>query len=314
MSSSASLPRMPGRTVIVTDSTASLPPEVAQERGIVVVPLQVVIGATVYDEGAEGATPALVAEALREFRPVSTSRPAPAALLEVYEKAAADCATGIVSIHLSAEMSGTHESALLAARDASIPVTVVDSRQVGVATGYAALAAADVLDAGGEVADAAVAARCRAEAATTLFYVDTLEYLRRGGRIGAAAALLGGALSVKPLLQIKDGRVANLERVRTSARALSRMEDMLVEAAGRASIDVCVSHLANPERAGDLAGRLRARLDGNLGGREVWCGELGAVLGAHVGPGMVAACVAPRLDANGARQPADRPQGAQPTA
>jgi DegV family protein with EDD domain len=211
-------------------------------------------------------------------------------------------------------MSGTHESALLAARDASIPVTVVDSRQVGVATGYAALAAADVLDAGGEVGGAAAAARHRAEAATTLFYVDTLEYLRRGGRIGAAAALLGGALSVKPLLQIKDGRVANLERVRTSARALSRMEDLLVEAAGDKSVDVCVSHLANPDRAGDLAGRLTTRLAANLGGRDVWSGELGAVLGAHVGPGMVAACVAPRLDADGAPEPADRPQGTQPTA
>jgi DegV family protein with EDD domain len=286
---------MPGRTVVVTDSTASLPPEVVQERGIVVVPLQVVIGATVYDEGAEGATPELVAQALKDFRPVSTSRPAPAALLEVYEKAASDGAEHVLSIHISGDMSGTHESALLAARDASVPVTVVDSRQVGVATGYAALSAADVLDAGGSVADAAEAARERADRATALFYVDTLEYLRRGGRIGAAAALLGGALAVKPLLRIEDGRVANLERVRTSARALSRLEDLIVEAAGDQDVDLCVSHLANPDRAADLAGRLGERLAVNLGGREVWCGELGAVLGAHVGPGMVAACVAPRL-------------------
>ena len=286
---------MAGRTVVVTDSTASLPPEVALERGIVVVPLQVVIGATVYDEGAEGATPELVAQALKDFRPVSTSRPAPAALLEVYEKAASDGADQVLSIHLSGDMSGTHESALLASRDAPVPVTVVDSRQVGVATGYAALSAADVLDAGGSVAEAAHAARVRADLATALFYVDTLEYLRRGGRIGAAAALLGGALAVKPLLQIEDGRVANLERVRTSARALSRLEDLIVEAAGDQDVDLCVSHLANPDRAGDLAARLGDRLAANLDGREVWCGELGAVLGAHVGPGMVAACVAPRL-------------------
>ncbi len=285
---------MAGRTVVVTDSTASLPPEVAQERGIVVVPLQVVIGATVYDEGADGATPELVAQALKDFRPVSTSRPAPAALLEVYEKAAAEGADAVLAIHLSGDMSGTHESALLAAGDASIPVTVVDSRQVGVATGYAALSAADVLDAGGSVEEAAAAARRRADLATSLFYVDTLEYLRRGGRIGAAAALLGGALAVKPLLRIDEGRVANLERVRTSARALSRLEDLIVEAAGDLDVDVCVSHLANPDRAADLAGRLATRLATNLDGRDVWCGELGAVLGAHVGPGMVAACVAPR--------------------
>jgi DegV family protein with EDD domain len=285
---------MAGRSVIVTDSTASLPDDVAAARGIVVVPLQVVIGATVYDEGTEGATPELVAGALKEFRPVSTSRPAPAALLEIYEKLAADGAESIVSIHLSGEMSGTIESAQLAARDATIPVTVVDSRQVGVATGYAALAAADVLDAGGSPEDAAAVARERAAACTALFYVDTLEYLRRGGRIGAAAALLGGALAVKPLLTITDGTVANLERVRTSARALSRLEDLAVEAAGDGPIDLCVSHLASPDRAGALADRLRERLAVNLGGREVWCGELGAVLGAHVGPGMVAVCVAPR--------------------
>src|SRR5689334_14965421 len=153
---------MSGKAVVVTDSTASLPPEVAEQRGIVVVPLQVVIGATVYDEGPGGATPEMVAEALKEFRPVSTSRPSPAYVAEVYAKAAVEGATEILSVHLSAEMSGTHESALLAAQDAPVPVTVVDSRQVGVATGYAALSAADVLDAGGSVADAAAAARARA--------------------------------------------------------------------------------------------------------------------------------------------------------
>ena len=286
---------MAGTAVVVTDSTASLPPEVADGRGIVVVPLQVVIGATVYDEGPGGASPEMVAEALREFRPVSTSRPSPAYLAEVYAKLAAEGVSEILSVHLSAEMSGTYESALLAAREAKVPVTVVDSRQVGVATGYAALSAVDVLDAGGSVAEAADAARARAESATSLFYVDTLEYLRRGGRIGAAAALVGGALAVKPLLQIEGGRVVNIDRVRTSARALTRMEDLVVEAAGDRPVDLCVSHLANPDRAGELAGRLTERLADNLGGREVWCGELGAVLGAHVGPGMVAVCVAPLL-------------------
>jgi DegV family protein with EDD domain len=286
---------MPGKAVVVTDSTASLPPDVVEERGIVVVPLQVVIGATVYDEGPDGATPEMVAEALKEFRPVSTSRPSPARLAEIYARAAEDGADEILSIHLSGEMSGTCESAQLAARDAPVPVTVVDSRQVGVVTGYAALSAQDVLDTGGSMADAAAAARARAEMSTALFYVDTLEYLRRGGRIGSAAALLGGALSVKPLLRIDDGRVVNLDRVRTSARALTRMEDLVVEKAGDLQVELCVSHLANPSRAGDLADRLGERLSENLDGREVWCGELGAVLGAHVGPGMVAVCLAPLL-------------------
>ncbi len=281
-------------TVIVTDSTASIPPEQAAARRIVVVPLQVVIGARVYDEGPDGATPELVAQALADFVPISTSRPNPATMVELYERLARDGADEILSIHLSGDMSGTFESAQLAARQVKVPVTALDSRQVGVATGYAALSAADVLDAGGSAAEAAEAARVRAAAATSLFYVDTLEYLRRGGRIGAAAAILGGALSVKPLLSIVDGKIANLERVRTGARALSRLEDLAVEAASDVPVDVCVSHLANPDRAEQLAIRLTERLADNLGGREIWCGELGAVLGAHVGPGMVAVCVAPQ--------------------
>jgi DegV family protein with EDD domain len=284
-----------GRTVIVTDSTAMLPPELAAERGIVVVPLQVVIGATVYDEGTpDGATPDLVASALKEWTPVSTSRPAPAVLQGVYEHAGRDGATSVLSLHLSGEMSGTFESAELAAKESPIPVTVVDTRQVGVATGFAALTAADVLDDGGSVEEAAEAARLRADASSSLFYVDTLEYLRRGGRIGAAAALFGSALAVKPLLQIADGRVATLEKVRTAAKALNRLEELAVQAADGRQIDLCVAHLASPDRAAQLTQRLGLRLADNLSGRDIWHGELGAVLGAHVGPGMLAVCVSPR--------------------
>ena len=282
------------RTAVLTDSTASLPPELAAARGITVVPLQVVIGASVMDEGPGGATPELVATALRDFVPVSTSRPAPTTLADTYRRLAAEGAQEIVSVHLSAEMSGTLESAQLAAREVDVDVRVVDSTQVGIGTGFAALTAADVVAAGGSAGEAAEAARARGEATTSLFYVDTLEYLRRGGRIGTAAALLGSALAVKPILGIEDGRVAPRERVRTASRALARLEDLAVESAADAEVDVCVAHLANGARAVDLAERIGVRLADNLAGREVMCGELGAVLGAHVGPGMVAVCVAPR--------------------
>jgi DegV family protein with EDD domain len=283
------------RIVLVTDSTASLPPKVVAERDIVVVPLEVVIGADVFEEGADGATPEMVADALRAFRPVSTSRPSPSVMLEVYEQAARGGASAVVSIHLSGDMSGTFESAQLAAREASIPVTAVDTRQVGIGTGFAVLAAADVLDAGGSAEEAAEAARDRAAATASLFYVDTLEYLRRGGRVGAAAALFGGALAVKPLLTIENGVIATLEKVRTATRALSRLEELAAQAADGRQVEVGVAHLASPDRAGQLTERLTDRLADNLSGREVWCGELGAVLGAHVGPGMLAACVAPVL-------------------
>jgi fatty acid-binding protein DegV len=102
-------------------------------------------------------------------------------------------------------------------------------------------------------------------------------------------------LAVKPLLQIDDGEVSGLEKVRTSARALSRLADLAVEASGARPVDVGVAHLANQSAADALARQLEERLASNLEGRSVWCGEVGAALGAHVGPGMVAVCVSPRL-------------------
>src|SRR3954462_1814248 len=284
------------RTVaLVTDSTALLPREVAAEREIEVVPLQVVIGASSYDEGVHReASSSTVAAALREWTPVSTSRPTPAVFQATYERVRERGAEEVLSIHLSGDLSGTFESAQLAAREASLPVRAVDTRQLGMATGYAVLTAADVLDRGGSAEEAAGAALARADATTSLFYVDTLEYLRRGGRIGPAAALLGSALAVKPLLEIVDGRIGTPEKVRTASRALSRLEELAVAAAADRHVDVAVAHLANPDRAEALAAHLRERLADRLAGREVSVGEGGAVIGGHVGPGMVAVVVAPR--------------------
>ncbi|MBA2638939.1 MAG: DegV family EDD domain-containing protein, partial [Nocardioidaceae bacterium] len=174
----ASLPGVSGRVVVVTDSTASLPDQVVRDRGIVVVPLQVVVGAEPRDESGQ-TSQQTVADALRAFAPVSTSRPSPDAFLEAYERVRADGADGIVSVHLSSEVSGTYDSAVLAAQQAGIPVTVVDSRQVGLATGFAVLSAAAAAEAGGSATAAAAAARRRATAISTYFYVDTLEHLRR---------------------------------------------------------------------------------------------------------------------------------------
>jgi DegV family protein with EDD domain len=283
------------KVAVVTDSTASVPAEVAAEHGIVVVPLQVVIGARAYDDGVDpDASPTKVAEALKQFLPVSTSRPSPALLLETYERAAAEGAEEIVSVHVSGEVSGTYESALLAARRAPVKVHAVDSRQIGAGTGFAALTAVEVVGAGGDGLEAAAAARLRAEQTSSLFYVDTLEYLRRGGRVGAAAALLGSALAVKPILHVEDGRITPLEKVRTSGRALARLEELAVAAAGEKQVDVAVCHLAGPAPAEALAAALAGRLADNLSGRLIDVAEVPSVLGAHVGPGLVGVTVAPR--------------------
>ncbi|MGI8433959.1 MAG: DegV family protein [Nocardioidaceae bacterium] len=280
---------MPRSAALVTDST-SLDASLADRLGAVVVPLKVVIGATSYDEGGD-ATSAHVVEALKRHIPISTSRPAPGAFLRAYEAASRCGAEAVVSVHLSSEVSGTYESAELAARDASLPVHLVDSRQLGMGTGFALQSAAQTLDAGGSAAEAADVARDRAEATTVLFYVDTLEYLRRGGRVGVTAALLGSALAVKPLLHVADGRIEPLERVRTSARAVARLEARAVMAAADVDFDVAVSHLDNAARADDLASRLRDRLP-HL--EDLVVNEAGAVIGAHVGPGMLAVVVSPR--------------------
>jgi DegV family protein with EDD domain len=283
------------KVAVVTDSTATLAAGVAEHRRITVVPLQVVIGGHPYDDGVDPeASPDNVARALKEYRPVSTSRPSPATLLETYERLAAEGAEEVVSVHVSGELSGTVESAMLAGRQSPVPVRVVDSRQVGAGTGYAALTAADVVSSAGSGEDAARAARRRADATVSLFFVDTLEYLRRGGRVGAAAALLGSALAVKPILHLEEGRICPLEKVRTSARALSRLTDLAVTAVGDREVDVTVAHLANPAVAESLADRLAELLGDNLSGREVSVTEVTAVLGAHVGPGLVGVTIAPR--------------------
>ncbi|MGR2068611.1 DegV family protein, partial [Salmonella enterica] len=132
----------------------------------------------------------------------TTSRPSPQLFAETYRKVAESGATGIVSLHLSAELSGTYDAAVVAAREAPVPVRVVDTGMVAMALGFCALAAAETAEAGGTVDEAVTAAEKRAAGTSAYFYVDTLDYLRRGGRIGAAQALLGSALAVKPLLQL----------------------------------------------------------------------------------------------------------------
>jgi len=277
---------------IVTDSTAYLPASVVDAHGISVVPLHLVIGGTELSEGVD-VTTAQVAAALRAFKPVSTSRPSPQAFLDAYEKAAAGGADAIVSVHISADMSSTVESAHLAAQQSPVPVTVVDSRSLGMAMGYAVVSAAELAATGADADAVAAQARSRANASTVVFYVDTLEHLRRGGRIGAASAFLGSALAIKPILGLADGHIRPLEKVRTSARALGRLEELANDAAERArgEVDVAVHHLDSAVRAEDLAGRLRQRVSA---AREVTVVELGAVVGAHVGPGTLAVAVSPR--------------------
>ncbi|GHJ37652.1 DegV family protein [Streptomyces sp. TS71-3] len=281
---------MSRHVAIVTDSTAYLPQRMAERHGITSVPLTVVLGDQALDEGTEISARSL-AQALQKRRPVTTSRPSPAVFAETYRNVAEAGAHGIVSLHLSAEISGTYDAAVLAAREAPVPVRVVDTGLVAMALGFCALAAAETAEADGTIDEAVNAAEKRAAGTATYFYVDTLDYLRRGGRIGAAQALLGSALAVKPLLQLDAGRIELLEKVRTASRAVARLEEVVAERAGAAEVDIAVHHLAAPERAALLADRLRDRVPGLV---DLHVSEVGAVIGAHTGPGLLGAVVSPR--------------------
>jgi DegV family protein with EDD domain len=282
---------MPG-VAVVTDSTSSLARDKADNADVRVIPLQVVLDGVSRAEGEVSA--AEVAAALRSGRRVTTSRPAPDVFAATYADLAGAGYTAVVSAHLSSAISGTAAAAEVAARVAPLPVHVVDTRVLAMASGFAVLAGAGAARAGAEVAEVVAAVERRAAASTTYFCVDSLEHLRRGGRIGAAAALLGSALAVKPLLTVAGGEIRLHERVRTVSRARARLTELalaaLVQAAGSARVDVAVQHLDNPDGAARLVAALQERVQGR---GELVVAELGAVLGVHVGPGTLGVVVSP---------------------
>lgn len=275
---------------VVTDSTAYFPAGLAERCGIRQVPLHVLVDGRHWLDGVQ-LGPAELVDALARRASVTTSRPTPGEFEAVYTEAIRAGADTIVSVHLSRALSGTWESARLAAEQVGAKrVRVVDSRSTGMGLGFSVLAAAAVAADGGDldtVDDTAerVSAGCR-----VFFSVDTLEYLRRGGRIGSAAARVGSALAVKPLLHVDAGRVVPLEKVRTASRARARLVDLAVQAAGPAPFDIAVHHLGAAERAADLVTQLQGRLPMLS---ECLVSEVGAAIGAHAGPGMLGVVVLP---------------------
>ncbi|MEV0392595.1 DegV family protein [Polymorphospora rubra] len=272
---------------VVTDSTAYLPVELAGAHDLTVVPLTVVVNGVDGSEGVDVTTDQ-VARALTARRTaVTTSRPAPEQFLRTYRRLLDGGATAVLSVHLSAELSGTVDAARIAAAEIGDRVAVVDARSTGMGLGFPALAAGAAAAGGADLDRVRQVALDTIDRTSTLFYVDTLEFLRKGGRITAASALLGTALSVKPILHVVGGAIVIREKVRTPSRGLARLVDLAVEAAGDADVDLAVHHFAAPERAAGLAEALTGRLGERL--HDVYVTEIGAVVAAHAGPGL--ACV-----------------------
>jgi DegV family protein with EDD domain len=273
---------------IVTDSASSLPEGLAQKWGIHVVPLQVIVDGVPHAEGAE-ISPDEVLSHLVAGSPVSTSQPNAAAFEAAYAAAAAEGAGAIVAVVLSGKLSGTASVAQAAAASAQIPVIVVDSGTVAMAAGYAAIAAAALASTGAAAAEVADEARRVADSSVCMFTVDSLETLRKGGRLSPAAAALGRVLGVRPILEVRDGEVVLLDRVRTTARARAALVECAEEAiAERLRPGVAVMALGEGDYADQAAHAIEASSPRVVMSVRT---TVSAVLSAHAGPGALAVVV-----------------------
>lgn len=269
----------PRRVAIVTDSTADVLPELAAEREISVVPLTVNLDGRAYLDGVEITAAAFYERLAATDSMPTTSQPSPARFAEVYEKLLATHQE-VVSLHISSRLSGTFAAASQGAELVDgRRVRVVDTGQVSMPLALLVLAASSMA-ADGENAEILIKRLGPVrDAMRVYFMVGTLEYLRRGGRIGRAGALLGSVLQVKPVLTIAEGQVTPLERVRTQDRALGRVIELARLEGGR--VCALIGHAAAEEAAQRIAEALEPVADTLI------LAPLGPVVGAHAGPGTV---------------------------
>ena len=276
---------------VVCDSTADLDEAFRLNHGIQVVPLKVIIGEEEYLDGVDIQPGDLYRRLRKENIAARTSQPTPAEFEAVF-RAATDDGSGVVCTTISAELSGTYASAAQAAAALSDRVIrVVDTRSVSVGHYAVTWAAVQAAEGGGD-ADAVVAAAERVVHAVRLrFTVETLEYLRRGGRIGGAQALLGSVLDIKPLLEMRDGRIEPAGRVRTFHRAVDACGDAVEQAAREwGGARIVVGNADSDVAADTLVRRLATSVPDSL----IACVDVGPVIGAHAGPGAIGVAFFPR--------------------
>lgn len=268
---------MAGGFRVVTDSTSDVPPEWCERFGIEVVPLKVLFGTDSFRDRVDLSTSQFFARLAQAERLPTTSAPSPGDFAAVYERLSHEC-DGVISIHISGGLSATVEAARVGARSVEgFPVHVIDSRCVTVCVAFLCRVAAEAPSLG----EAVRMVEERVPRQRILALLDTLKYLEMGGRIGRAQALLGSVLDVKPILGVTNGQVEALDRVRTRSKAIPRLVEMLRR-------DLPVERLAVVHaQAPQDAERIRAQVAHELPELEVETGEIGAVLGTHVGPRAV---------------------------
>lgn len=271
---------------IVTDSTADLPPELLARHNITVVPLIVLFGDEQFQDGVEITADKFFKRLVRESTLPTTSQPSPISFRTAYERLKSEGATEILSIHISGKLSKTFESARQGAEGVEgVRIVHVDSGLATLALGMGVVRAAEVIEAGGTLDEARERAESHFRRTHSFFMVDTLEYLRRGGRIGRAQEIIGSLLQLKPILALENGEVAPVGRARTKQKAI---EEMLRRAAELRPVEELMAvHATTPDDLEHIA----TRLTGLAPGVPITVSRITPVIGVHGGPGLLAFAV-----------------------
>ncbi|MGV0626682.1 DegV family protein [Mycolicibacter minnesotensis] len=270
--------------VVVTDSSACLPAELRDRWGIRTVPLHILLDGADLRDGIDD-----VPEDIYARERVTTAGAGPEELAAAYENALAHSAgAGVVAVHISSALSGTFGTAAHTADRFGPGVRVVDSKSAAMGTGFVALAAARAAAGGADLQGVTAAADAAVLRGHAFMVVQRLDNLRRSGRIGSAAAWLGTALSLKPVLTIDEGKLVLAQRIRTVGKAVTSMIDRVCEVVGERSAALAVHHVANPQGAKDVAAVLAERLPACA---PIVISDLCPTLALHVGSGAVAVCV-----------------------
>jgi DegV family protein with EDD domain len=279
-----------GRVAIVTDSTADLAPETAAAAGIRVVPLFVRFGAEEFRVGVDITTEQFWARMLAPDAPFpTTAAPSPGTFRATFEACFAEGADAIVCPTIGSKLSATFQSATLAAR--ALPdreIHVIDTGSTSMSTGIPAQLAAEMAAAGATGSEIAAGVRDRLSDVDLFVAVDTLEYLRKGGRLSAARAAIGTLLSVKPIITVRDGIVVMAERPRTRANARERVIE-LITAAPIERIAFLHTSTSTHEEVQAFCDRLLARVPGGIDPAHISVGLIGASTGPHLGPHLMGA-------------------------
>lgn len=277
------------RVGVITDSTADLPLELAEGAGLRVVPMSVTFGSETLISRVSISDEEFYQRLAATASLPTTSQPNPHWFIEAWQDAADDGCTAVVSLHVSRHLSGTVSQAQRLAADAPLPVTVVDSLQVAGGLALMALAAQRTADQGADVDEVVAAAGRVGDAVSNRMVVDTMDYLRRGGRVTGVRAVVGKALRVRPILGVTEGRIESIGKARTMLRAIERIGDELHERHGDQPLALVITHALAPEAAAAALDQLGHQLEVARSLTTVF----GPVLGTHTGPGAVSIAAVP---------------------